>query len=192
MGVKGTLAWRIKAEKINVMIVRAVLIAVAAKLIKIYGDPAVANQEGKNIGRSMGEFIFTQYLSGTQKPAKSIEELADPKSAYNLGFKFFTGVTFDKIELKKNVNDVYITYTIADCPLCRGLVSPSPQVFLCNVMAGIFEWIEEQRLNEWNAESIKCDEVKCRARGDPVCQFVFHFRLKEQEFFGEKESKFFE
>ncbi|MFB0563550.1 MAG: hypothetical protein ACETWM_20305 [Candidatus Lokiarchaeia archaeon] len=183
MGVKGVLAWRIKAEKINALLIRSLGQAIVSYLLKIHGDPAVANRELKNIGRAMGEFIFTRYLAATQKPAKNLKELADPKSAYNLGFKFFTGTTFDKTEYKREGNDVYITYTIEDCPLCKDLVSPSPQLFMCNQNAGIFEWIEENRLQDWNAESVTCNEVLCRARGDPVCQFVYHFRLKETEFF---------
>ncbi len=183
MGVKGVLAWRIKAEKINALIIRSIMQSLTSYLLKMHGDPAVVNQEIKKIGRDMGEFIFTRYLAATQRPAKSLKELADPKSAYNLGFKFFTGTTFDKTEYKREGNDVYITYTIEDCPLCKDLVSPSPQLFMCNNLAGIFEWIEENRLEDWNAESVTCNEVLCRARGDPVCRFVYHFRLKEPEFF---------
>ncbi|MEM2134326.1 MAG: hypothetical protein QXG44_05720 [Candidatus Jordarchaeaceae archaeon] len=183
MGVKGVLAWRIKAEKINALIVRSQTQATINYLLKMHKDAAVANQQLKNIGRDMGEFIYTRYLAATQKPARKLEELADPKAAYNLGFKFFTGSAFDKTEFKKEGKDVYITYSIADCPLCRDIVSPSPQIFMCNMVAGIMEWIEEHRLQDWNAESVTCDEVLCRTRGDPVCQFVYHFRLKEPELY---------
>lgn len=183
MGVKGVLAWRLKAEKTNAFIPRSLQHSLINYLMKIYNDPLRVNQEIKQIGRSMGEFIFTRYLAATQQPAKSLKDLANPKSTYNLGFKFFFGVTFDKTEYRREGNDVYITYTISDCPVCRDLVSPSPQVFMCSTVAGVFEWIEEQRLQDWNAESVTCDEVLCRARGDPVCQFVYHFHLKEQEFF---------
>jgi predicted hydrocarbon binding protein len=183
LGVKGVLAWRIKAEKTNSFIPRSLTHSITSYLMELYKDPARVNQELKKIGRGMGEFIFTRYLAATQQPAKKLEELANTKSAYNLGFKFFFGVTFDKTEFKRDGRDVYITYTIADCPLCKDLVSPSPQVFMCNTLPGVFEWIEEQRLNDWNAESVTCTEVLCRARGDPVCQFVYHFRLKEVEFF---------
>lgn len=183
MGVKGVLAWRIKAEKTNALLIRSLEHSMVNYLMKLYNDPIKVNQEFKSIGRSMGEFIYTRYLAATQQPAKSLKELANPKSAYNLGFKFFTGVTFDKTEYRQDGRDVYITYTIADCPLCKDIVSPSPQVFMCNLNSGIMEWIEEHRLEDWNAESVTCDEVLCRARGDPVCQFIMHFRLKEQEFF---------
>lgn len=183
MGIKGTLAWRLKAEKLNAFIVTSLIQSIVSYMLKQHGDPAVVNEELKKLGRDMGEFIYTRYLAATRRPAKSIEELADPKSAYNLGFKFFTGTAFDKTEFKREGNDVYITYSIANCPLCKDLVSPSPQLFMCNELAGILEWIEEQRLEDWNAESVTCDETLCRARGDPVCQFVFHFRLREPEFF---------
>jgi len=183
LGVKGALAWRIKAEKMNSFFSRALVQSTISHLMRKYNDPAKVNQAFKNIGINMGEFIYTRYLVATQQPAKSLEELANTKSAYNLGFKFFFGVAFDKTEFKRDGKDVYITYRIADCPVCKDLISPSPQVFLCNNIAGIFEWIERNRLHDWNAESVTCDETLCRARGDPVCQFVFHFRLKEQEFF---------
>ncbi|MEM3587558.1 MAG: hypothetical protein QXO71_09580 [Candidatus Jordarchaeaceae archaeon] len=183
MGVKGALAWRLKAEKINAIISRSLAHSMISYLMKLYNDPVKVNQEFKKIGKTMGEFIYTRYLSATKQPARSLEELASPKSAYNLGFKFYTGVPYDKTEYKREGRDVYITYTIADCPLCRDMVSPAPQVFMCNTNAGIMEWIEEHRLADWNAESVTCDEVLCRARGDPVCQFVMHFRLKEEQFF---------
>ncbi|MEM2146506.1 MAG: hypothetical protein QW279_14185 [Candidatus Jordarchaeaceae archaeon] len=183
MGVKGALAWRLKAEKTNAYISRSLQHSIINYLLKLYNDPVRVNQEIKQLGKSMGEFIFTRYLAATQQPARSLKELASPKSAYNLGFKFFFGVTFDKTEYKREGNDVYITYTIADCPVCRDLVSPAPQVFMCNTVAGVFEWIEEHRLQDWNAESVTCNEELCRARGDPICKFVYHFRLKEQEFF---------
>jgi predicted hydrocarbon binding protein len=183
MGVKGVLAWRIKAEKINILVYRSLVQALISYLTKIHGDMAIVNQELKKIGRDMGEFIYTRYLAATQRPAKSLEELADPKSAYNLGFKFFTGTTFDKTEFKKEGSDVYITYSIADCPLCKDLVSPSPQLFMCNTLSGIMEWIEEHRLADWGADSVTCNEVLCRSRGDPVCQFVYHFHLKKPELF---------
>ncbi|WXG42035.1 MAG: hypothetical protein WED07_14950 [Candidatus Freyarchaeum deiterrae] len=183
MGVKGTLAWRIKAEKMNSFIARSETHSVVSYLMQQYKDPARVNQEWKKIGKSMGEFIFTRYLAATQQPAKKLEELANTKSAYNLGFKFFFGVTYDKTEFRRDGRDVYITYSIADCPICKDLVSPSPQIFMCNTNAGVTEWIEEQRKEDWNAESVTVDETLCRARGDPVCQFVMHFRLKEVEFF---------
>jgi predicted hydrocarbon binding protein len=183
LGVKGVLAWRVKAEKMNAFVSRALTHSIVSHLMQQYNDPAKVNQAIKNLGRNMGEFIYTRYLAATQAPAKKLEELANPRSAYNLGFKFFFGVTFDKTEFKKDGKDVYITYTIADCPACKDLISPSPQVFLCNNVAGIFEWIEENRLQDWHAESVTCDETLCRARGDPVCQWQYHFRLKEPELF---------
>ncbi|WXG42036.1 MAG: hypothetical protein WED07_14955 [Candidatus Freyarchaeum deiterrae] len=183
MGVKGSLAWRMKVEKLNAGISIALVHSFVSYLMKLYpNDPVKVNAELKKIGKGMGEFIYVHYLATSKKPAKSLEELADPKSAYNLGFKIFTGVTYDKTEFKRDGRDVYINYQVADCPLCKDLVSPSPAIFMCQTNAGINEWIEEHRLADWNAESVTMDETLCRARGDPVCQFTFHFKLKEVEF----------
>nr|MDO8082069.1 hypothetical protein [Candidatus Freyarchaeota archaeon] len=183
MGVKGVLAWRIKAEKLNAIITTSLINSVVTNFLNRYGDPAVVNRELKNIGKDMGEFMFTRYVQASQKTVKGINDLADPKAAYNLAWKFFCGKTFDKTEFKKEGNDVYVTYSIKDCPICKDLISPSPQLFMCNENAGIMEWVGEQRLEDFQADSVTCDEVLCRARGDPVCQFVIHFHLKEPEFF---------
>ena len=64
MGVKGSLAWRIKAEKTNSFINRSQAHATINYLMQQYKDPARVNQEWKKIGKGMGEFIIVAAKSG--------------------------------------------------------------------------------------------------------------------------------
>lgn len=175
MGLKGKIAWRFIAEKIHVGAYKGVIQAMVAHFFEEYGDPRRVNEMLKKIGRGAGEYIYTTYLAATKRPAKNLKDLVP---TYNLGFKFFTGKEFDEIKFEEKGKDVSITYKVRECPLCKGLMSPHPDIYMCNVLAGIFEWIEEQRLEDWNAESVTCNETKCRARGDPHCEFQYHFKLK--------------
>ncbi|MHA1582242.1 MAG: hypothetical protein ACTSYM_07110 [Candidatus Baldrarchaeia archaeon] len=175
MSVKGKIAWRFMAEKIHAGTFKGLVQAIVAHSLEEYGDPVKVNALLKKLGRLSGEYIYTTYLAATKRPAKNLRDLIP---TYNLGFKYFTGKEFDEIIFEERDKDVYITYRISDCPLCKGLHSPYPAIFMCNVLAGILEWIEEQRLEDWNAESVTCDETKYRARGDPYCGVQFHFKLK--------------
>ncbi len=175
MGIKGKIAWRFMAEKIHAGAYKGLVQAIIAHFLEEYGDPVKANALLKKLGRATGEYIYTTYLAATKRPAKNLRDLVP---TYNLGFKYFTGKEFDEITFEEKGKDVFITYRVRECPLCKGLHSPHPEIFMCNVVAGIFEWIEEQRLEDWNAESVTCNETKCRARGDPYCEFQYHFKLK--------------
>jgi len=174
LGIKGVLAWRFVAKKINADFVRHFLRCIIEYLGQKYSDPNDIYRELKKIYKYTGELIYIRYLQATKRPAESLRDLVP---TYNLGFKFFTGKPFDKIEYKEEGKDVYITYRIRDCPFCRGMEVPIKVPF-CLFFAGVLEWIEEQRLEDWNAESITCDEVKCKMLGDDVCEYRAHIKLK--------------
>ncbi|MHA1594055.1 MAG: hypothetical protein ACTSXJ_00415 [Candidatus Baldrarchaeia archaeon] len=174
MGIKGAIAWRFLAKKMNAMEIRYSLLGIVEYLIQTYKEPEKVYSELKKIFKRAGEIVYLKYLQATRRFARSIEDLIP---TYNLGFKLFTGRSFDDIRMEREGKDIYITYTIYDCPICKGLSVPIP-VPICVFFASVFEWIEEQRLQDWNAEFVKCDETKCRVKGDECCEFRAHIRLR--------------
>ena len=178
MGFKGRIAWRFVAEKINVIALRAMVASIIAIQLSSGRTPQEITQYLKNLGRLMGEWIYRHYL----EIGKASSTIADWGKNFNLGFKFFTGKEFDDIwyEVSSDGKHVELHMRIYDNPASRGLQSPSREVKIDSWVAGIFEWIEQMRMEEWGAEELTVDEIKCRAAGDPYCEFVFKVRLGDK------------
>jgi len=178
MGFKGWIAWRFIAEKINVIALRAMVASIVALQLSSGRTPKEIMQYLKELGRLMGEWIYRHYL----EIGKASSTVADWGKDFNLGFKFFTGKEFDDIwyEVSSDGKHVELHMRIYDNPASRGLQAPSREVKIDSWVAGIFEWIEQMRMEEWDAEELTVDEIKCRAAGDSYCEFVFKVRLKDK------------
>jgi|GEM_PF-1585531 len=178
MGVKGWIAWRFVAEKINVVTLRAMVAGIIALQLSSGKTPKEIAQYLKDLGRLMGEWIYRHYL----EIGKASLTIADWGKDFNLGFKFFTGKEFDDIwyEVSDDGKYVELHMRIYNNPTSKGLQSPSREIKIDSWVAGIFEWIEQMRMEEWGAEELTVDEIKCRAAGDPYCEFVFKVRLRDE------------
>ncbi|OYT27726.1 MAG: hypothetical protein B6U95_05675 [Thermofilum sp. ex4484_82] len=179
MGIRGFIAWKFIAKKTRRILFQSLVASTIEYLENLGKKPSEIYKDLKEIGKKMGMWIYSEYLSKAGSASKSIW---DHGANFNLGFKFFTGKTFDNIyyNISENGKDVKIHYIIKDNPICKGIKPPAPEIKPSAIVAGVFEWIEENRKEDWNATSVTCDEVKCIASGDEFCEIVFHFKLNEK------------
>ena len=179
MGIKGVIAWRFFAEKINLIAVKALLHALVGKLIEEKGMENVYG-ELKEIGKRMGMWIYLHYLEKARFVAKSIK---DDWKEDNLGWKFFTGKEFQTIiyEIRDGGKTVVIKCRSTDNPICKGLESPDPRIKFSAIAAGIFEWASQQREADYGAINVIVDETKCLAAGDEYCEFTFIWEFPEDQ-----------
>lgn len=178
MGVKGWIAWTFVAEKVNAVTVRAMIASIIAHQLSLGKKPREITAYLKEIGKLMGEWIYRHYL----QIGEASKSIADWGENFNIGFKFFTGEEFDDIwyEVSGDGKYVELHMRVYDNPVSRGIQVPSKEIMADAWVAGIWEWIEQMRMKDWDAEEITVDEVKCKATGDPYCEFVFKVKLREE------------
>ena len=169
LAIRGIFSWP-EAEKVNAQLFRATVHAFVAHILEKHRDPDDINEALHKIGRNMGKMLFVTYLDQLSTIARDVKELSGMN---NMGFKFFFGKTFDEIILEESDTNITIKLRIEDCPICRDIVLPRRDVFFCEPMAGVFEWIGEQLADYMGVKSIRCRETRCRARGDKFCEFSF-------------------
>ncbi|OYT30429.1 MAG: hypothetical protein B6U95_00385 [Thermofilum sp. ex4484_82] len=173
VGLKGAIGWKFVVPKISHPVFLATYQALITYIVKSVGeDPEKINREIKEAGRTIGTFIYSEYLMTAKGVvSKNPEDFA---RLYNLGFKVLTGKPFDRVSAfrSKDGKKFKIIWEITECPLCHKLASPVKGVKICNIFSGVVEAIEIPRLPEWGASKIQVDEVECRADGDEKCKWV--------------------
>lgn len=178
MGIKGAIAWRFLAEKLNAIAVKALLHVLIGKIIE---EKGVENtySELKELGKRMAMWIYLHYLERARFVANRV---IDDWKEDNLGWKFFTGKEFDEViyEIRDRGKTVILRLRSRNNPICKDMTSPDPRVKFSAMVAGIFEWASQQRKDEYGAIDVKVDETKCLATGDEYCEFTFIWRFPEE------------
>ncbi len=179
MGIKGSIAWYLMTEKINLVVFKALLHSVTGYIVENEG---VENtyEVLKELGRKGGKWIIMHYLEKTKPVAETVK---DYWKAANLGIKIFLGKEFDEIfyDVREGGRKVLLVLRIKNNPICKDMISPDPRIRFSATLAGTLEWIlTELRKDVFGAQSVRVDETKCIAVGDEYCEFTIEWTFSEE------------
>ena len=145
------------------------VLAFIVYLMQIGRNPDEINNIQKNIGRKVADAIFNDFISKLKRVPRNINEL---RSFVNGLLEYSVGQKFDQVEIRGGGREVMIICRVKSCKFCLDLESPLPAIFMCSELAGIIERIIERLSTDLGIKSVKCQETRCRARGDAYCEFV--------------------
>jgi len=178
-----SLFWKIGIEKVNVSAYQSILIGFITYLLEEDKSPQEINEILKKVGAAGVEKQIMEYTERKPFP-KDLSEFA---KAADLWIKMYAGKYFDKIymDISEDGRKISIHWILKDNILSKGIDSPNLNIKMDSYIAGIIEgaaivgadYMEETKKGY---ESIKCDEIRCRATGDEHCEFVLEVRLEDE------------
>jgi len=158
------------------ILLRGILLTTTLRMLNELRDPKSVTEALHQLGREMGEIALVAYLRSVKGADNDLGTFLS--KSIPSWFKTIMGRGLDNVRISESGKTIIARYSISDCRLCSGIISPSPDLFICEVVAGALEWIADQRSGELGFEAPSCHETACRARGDGFCEFTLSLKTK--------------
>jgi hypothetical protein len=167
MGIKGTLAWHLKIDKVAKPLFQSLYKELMNQLISTSGNVDEINRKMKEIGFHVGETLLMDYADKIREHAKAFHEFG---STLQLAYKVNSGQDFTSTWISDDLKT--IKFTDEKCPICEGvIIEDMPGLQYCALVSGVFQAVLD--LRGFKGEAF---QESCRAVGDDVCTWtVRHF-----------------
>jgi len=179
VGIKGSLAWHLMVEKVNLVLLKSLLHSLVGYIIEKDGIDKTYDVL-KELGKKAGKWIIMHYFEKTKPVADTVK---DYWKAANLGIKIFSGQELDEIfyEVLDGGKRVLLRLRSRKNPICKGIISPDPRIKFSAFIAGIFEWIQlELKKDIYGFKEVRVDETKCLTTGDDFCEITIEWIFDEE------------
>ncbi len=165
MGVKGTLAWKLKIDKVSKPLFQATYRELMNHLIQTSSNVDEINNRMKEIGFRVGEHLLMDYADRIRKHAAEFHEFAN---TLQLAYRVNSGQEFTAVWVSEDKNTIKFIDT--NCVLCEGVhIDDMPGLQYCNLISGVFKAVLD--LRGFKGEAY---QESCRAVGDEVCTWTIH------------------
>ncbi len=163
MGLKGTLAWKLKTDKVAKTLYQATYRELQNMLMSSSENVDAINQKMKEIGFRVGETLLMDYADRIREHAVSFAEFS---KTLQLAYKVNSGQEFTDIQVSGDERT--IKFTDDKCIICDGVhITDMPGLQYCNIISGVFDAVLS--LRGFKAHSF---QESCRAVGDATCTWT--------------------
>ncbi|NHJ13263.1 MAG: hypothetical protein EAX95_06270 [Candidatus Thorarchaeota archaeon] len=167
MGIKGTLGWHLKIDKVSKTLFQATYRELMNNLMTQSASVDEVNRAMQSIGFKVGETLLMDYADKIRSHAGEFVEFAN---TLQLAYKVNSGQEFTNVWISDDKNA--IKFTDANCPICAGVeITDMPGLQYCALVSGVFDAVME--LRGFNAEAY---QESCKALGDAVCTWTLRLR----------------
>jgi predicted hydrocarbon binding protein len=167
MGIKGTLGWHLKIDKVSKTLFQATYRELMNNLMAQSASVDEVNRAMQTIGFKVGETLLMDYADKIREHAGEFKDFA---KTLQLAYKVNSGQEFTSVWISDDGRA--IKFTDADCPVCAGVeINDMPGLQYCAIVSGVFDAVME--LRGFEAEAY---QESCRALGDAVCTWTLRLR----------------
>lgn len=182
MPMKGKFKWIFSTEKINIVAFRALEMAIVQDMLNSGKTPREIRIFMENLGRYFGDLLYIHYHVSGGDIARDILDVGRIANSF---YVFLFGERIDKIyfKLDDNINSIFLhLISYNGMPICRGMVSPHPEIKIGAFITGSINRILEIKKSELGFITAKCWEQKCVSVGDEICEVIIRFDLEEDAY----------
>lgn len=182
MSMREKFRWIFSTEKINIIAFRALEMAIIQDMLNNGKTPKEIKAFMENLGRYLGDLLYIYYHVSGGNIARDILDIGRIANSF---YAFLFGERIDEIffELDDNTNSIFLhLISYNGIPICRGMVSPHPEIKIGAFIIGSINRILEIKKSELGFITAKCWEQKCVSVGDEICEVIIRFNLEKDAY----------